>query len=299
MFALYSLCSFALADCSWQEASTWGYLAGQLITESSGISQSLLDKNRLYHVNDSGSKALFYVSGLRGENLEEVRISGFDARDADMEDTDVGPCGTSSCLFIGDIGDNRQNRSSIHVILIKEKPVFPEAVLPYKTVTLRYPDGANNAEGLAVHPNGDIYIMTKPALSLSAADAKLYRLSKLRWQSAGERSLTLDLIGFLDLRALSGATLDVASHTVTALDISQDGKKLLILSYGNAFEIDLDLDTLTDDLPSKIDTRYRFRQIDLVRLAQQESVSYLGASRIVYTTEARSLEVPLMMLECF
>ena len=297
---LLSLVPFALADCIWQEAAQVGSLDGNIVHESSGISQSFLVPDRLYHVNDSGSDAVFYTSSLSGENLREIRITDFDASDADMEDTSVGVCGTDTCLFIGDIGDNRAARASIRIVLIKEQAVFPDAVLPYKTLHLRYPDGAHNAEGLAVHPSGDIYILTKPSLSLaSAAEARLYRLSEERWQRAGERAEPLELVGLIDIKALSGAALDVPSHTVTALDISRDGQKLLILSYGNAYELAIDLATLNSSLPVDLGTNASYRQMSLLRLPQQESATYVGSAGFIYTTEARGADVPIMKVACF
>ena len=153
---------FVLANwCpQWSQPKAVGYLNSDVIDEASGIEVSPLSKQRLFHINDSGDGPHFYTSDLNGNDTKTISIKGFSP--VDVEDLTLGPClDKKSCLFIGDIGDNNKVREDIVVVLIEEKPSFDKEVSPSLTLRLKYPDGPHNAEGIAVHPNGDLYILTK------------------------------------------------------------------------------------------------------------------------------------------
>jgi hypothetical protein len=68
-----------------------------------------------------------------------------------------------SYLFIGDIGDNGQQRNSIFVHRVREpRPRADGRSLDPTTFEFRYPDGAHNAETLMVKPRSlRIYVVTK------------------------------------------------------------------------------------------------------------------------------------------
>ena len=292
----YSLVSAQLCS-SWGAGETLGYLDPQALSETSGIIRSQLDPNRLYSMSDSGSP-YFYVSDLTGSNLQEVRVGTLGNRSRDIEDLAVGPCGSSRCLFIGNIGGNNVTRDSVEIILVEERAEFPERVEPVQVLTLLYPDGPHDAEGLAVHPNGDIYLLTKETPSLLGVPApKLYRARPAPWRPPDE-PVALELIATLDLRSLSGSALDVLSHMATALDISSDGSRVLVLTYNDVIELELDLSTLTGPL-RELGTDLPFHVVPVDRLIQQEALTYLPEQYgFIYTTEARDGESPLVKHTC-
>ena len=85
------------------------------INEASGLAVSARYSNRLYHINASGDTGRFFVTDQSGAKAQSVTVSGFDP--IDVEDLSIGPCGrTSDCLFLPDIGDNRQNRLEVEVV---------------------------------------------------------------------------------------------------------------------------------------------------------------------------------------
>ena len=207
---------------------------------------------------------------------------------------DVGPCPEGSCIFLADIGDNLAKRSEIHILITPEAELFSEAVSP-KVLTLRYPDGSHDAEAFAVHPNGDLYILTKEVFPIKTPPANLYRLKKHIWGNNAD-SYTLELVASIDVRALSGSSVEVLSHIVTSMDISADGKRLLLLTYGEVFELQKDLATLSTlttlfDIP--------FKKIEVVTLLQQESISYTAKGYgFIYSAEARGQASPLLEVIC-
>jgi hypothetical protein len=263
------------------------------------MAASRLVPDRLYHVNDSWrSNPVFFITDLDGQNLQSVSIQYAPTdRAVDIEDMDVGRCGDTSCLFIGDVGDNLKSRATIRIVVIEEVSETSTLVEAKQTLSLRYPDGAHDAESLAVHPNGDIYILTKETVSLlGTAPARLYKLPRATWETAGEDVLTLEYVGSIDLRALSGTTVNVFSHLATGMDISGDGSRLLVLTYGEVFEIAVDVSQLAGET---ISTETPYKYIEVTTLVQQESISYANEGySFFYSAEARSGSAPLMREDC-
>ncbi len=233
----------------WKEAVRVGELKPEL-KEASGVAASRQFPGRLYHINDSGDAGNFYVTDMDGGNLKTVRVTGFQPEDT--EALSLGPCPgntRSSCIYIGDIGDNDKARKSIEVVLVDEVGAFPKSVSPRTRLKLRYPDGPHDAESLAVHPSGTIYILTKE------------RPARLFKANANAKDQTLIPVTTLD-----------AGLPPTDMAISDDGSRLLVLTYSDAVEFSFD-----------------FKQQQKIRLnflQQQESVTYLPGSRsFIYTTE--------------
>lgn len=296
---LLSLLSLGFAQlCQTWSAQTLGNIDPAVSSETSGLTTSAISNNRLYLVSDSDWPH-FYVSDQTLGGFQRVRIGTLGNYSRDLEDLDVGPCGTKSCLYWANIGGNNQSRDSVEIVLIEELETFPERVEPMQRLFLEYPDGENDAEGLAVHPNGDIYVLSKEGPSITGIPAaKLYRTRALPWPEP-DAPLPLEHIATINLRSLSGSLVDLFSHTATSLDISPDGQRFMILTYGNAFEINLDLDTLPSGSVTAINNATPHTSIPVERLAQQEALTYLPDSyAFIYTTESKGNASPVIRYNC-
>ena len=109
---------------------------------------------------------------------------------------------------------------------------------PQKIIMAKYPDNAHDAEGMAVHPNGDLFILTKEysARSELAFPAQLYRLSAEQIAQANGEVEEMEHLGELDLpQLLSGHGR--GGQLVTGMDISADGNRALIITYQTALEL--------------------------------------------------------------
>src|SRR5262249_4188335 len=152
----------------------------------------------------------------------------------DVEDMALGPCGSGQCLYFGDIGDNNEDRKSVELWVIEEQETFGRYAKVYSHLKLHYPDRAHNAESLAVDPStGDIWILTKEANYKKevAYPAQLFRVPhELLSQSSGKG--VLEFVGEIDLPFLN-SDLECFGQIATAMDISPDGSRLLILTYQN------------------------------------------------------------------
>jgi hypothetical protein len=194
-----------------------------------------------------------------------VAVAGFNPNDT--EAMSLGPCPglpRRSCIYIGDIGDNRARRKAIEVVAVEEQRTFAATTKPVARLTLRYPDGPHDAESMAVHPDGTLFILSKDR------PARLYRV---RVDAA---TPTLEAVTTLD-----------AGNAPTDMAISDDGSRLLVLTYKEAVEFGLDFKEQ--------------RRIPLLALPQQESVTYLPGSRsFIFATE-RAIPLqrqPIMKVDC-
>ena len=286
---------------TWDGGKKIGALDHTLIDEASGIAVSLNYPGRLYHINDSGGGPYFYITDMGGSDTEKVRIEGFNKSGADFEDLSLGRCSsTQTCLFIADIGDNREKRPYVELIVIGELETFSHSVSPLNRIKLVYPDRAHNAEGMAVHPNGDIYILTKEEDldKLEAFPSKLYRLDYKKWRKAGKEPVILDFVGEIDVPALNPEGSPFG-QVVTSFDISADGTKFLVLTYENAIECNIDLAGSRLKTSKELRGGRDFRIIELRLLPQQESIAYIPDGKgFIYNTEFKVLSAPMIMVRC-
>jgi hypothetical protein len=287
---------------NWSQGTTVGTLDHTIIHEASGLAASRKFPKRLYHVNDSGGGPFFYITNLQGNHTQSIRIQGFDASSADFEDISLGPCSANaSCLFIGDIGDNLIARETIQILVIEEKSEYAEPVVPLHKVTLTYPDRPHNAEGMAVHPNGDIYVLTKEVdlKQWRTFPAKLFKLERERWENSQGQVQTLTPVGEIDFPYLAAFPFGLLGHIVTAFDIAPDGSTFLALTYEYAFEFHLDLATSTLKPARELREGEHYRLIKLRLLPQQESISYLpGAKSFIYDTEFLGENAEIIRVDC-
>jgi hypothetical protein len=251
----------------WKPAERVGELEVQL-DEASGLAASRAFPGRLYHINDSGDSGKFHITNLQGSVAMSVSVRG--GNPIDTEALALGKCRDGKpCLYIGDIGDNDRHRQTIQIIVIEEVEHFPAAVAPRQRLTLRYPDGPHDAESLAVAPQGDLFILTKEQ------PARLYK---------AEAKAANETLAFL-------MTVDTGGFAPTDMAISDDGTRLLLLTYLYAMEIGI-------DFAHPAAPRYRQR-IVIQPLQQEESIAYLPGSRaFVYTTERVQLPAWLMRVDC-
>jgi len=153
---------FADTPCvAFQQITQTGTITDPGLFELSGIA-ALPDLDDAYVVhNDTGDEPRLYVINSAGETLATWDVIG--ARAADWEDISIGPTASGeTAIFIGDIGDNFQFRSSITVYRIPVPALSDAETVPVEFITLTYPDERADAEALAVDPvTGDIYVITK------------------------------------------------------------------------------------------------------------------------------------------
>lgn len=281
----------AQATCSrWSEPAKVGDLDIRMIMEASGIAVSR-QAQRLFHIND-GDRAEFHITNVDGGATQTIKVNGFVPQD--IEDISLGRCGSNTCLFLADIGDNAVRRESVQIALVREIRSFGAAVTPEKVITARYPDGPHDAEAIAVHASGDLFLATKLRIG-QQGPSQLFRLSAAQISAGGEQ--VFEGMGSIPIPTLSETLGQSLRRIVTAMDFAPDGRRLLLLTYDAAIEL-----AWPDPppLPETWTEGVTHRAFAISPLLQAEAIAYDrdGAS-ILYSTESlRGTPAPLMKQLC-
>jgi hypothetical protein len=233
-----------------------GHVDAPAAIELSGLVLSQTHRGVLWTHNDSGNSARLLAISARGRLLGELDVSG--AENVDWEDIATA----HGHLYVGDIGDNLGQRTDVAVYRVSERSLSGSA--PGERATLRYPDGAHDAEALLVDPStGALVIATKSLNGTSrlyVADHPIFGgLTELR--SAGEVHL--------------GNALQV-----TAGDLSADGRTVVLRTYDRAFVWSL---RRGESLVSAMRRRPCTATADLLVEGQGESLALTRDGRAFYT----------------
>jgi hypothetical protein len=189
------------------------------LTEISGMARGRRDRSVLWVHQDSGARADVHALTLTGQARQTFRLDGAGAEDWEDMDVGPGPQSGTSYLYMGDIGDNGKKRSTISVYRVPEPAVTGGGLTTIGGVArieARYPDGAHNAEAMAVGADGTIYVITK--------------------------AKTTDIYAIPYPQSTSGVTtmVKIAPGTLNAMidrsgaDIRPDGRAIIIRGYERA-----------------------------------------------------------------
>ncbi len=257
-------------------------LAEKQIDESSGLAASRLTHGIFWTHNDSGDGPFVYAFDREGKSRGTFRVAG--ARNTDWEDMAAAQINGRAFLYVGDIGDNSSRRAEIVVYRFPEPALASEAqsavqaTEPAEAIRLKYPDGAQDAETLMVHPaSGDIYIVTK----VGTGAAGIYRL---RAAAATSAVNTLERVGEVSLPGLFGGF-------ITGGDISPDGRRVVLCDYLAAYELSLP----ANDARATFDDVWKqpTLAIELGARGQGETICYGADGAAVYATSEKP-PIPLI-----
>ena len=226
------------AAAGFGEAKMVGRIESDGLVECSGLEPSMLACDLLWAVNDSGNGPFLFALGLGGRDRGRVRVAGATNRDWEGLDTFVWQ--GRPMILIADVGDNHR-RHERHTLYVVEEPGPGRDRLRRSgtvevawRIDFSYPDGNHDAEGVAVDAAaGEILILTK------RDEPPLLFAVPLSATVAG-RSVTARRVGGVeqipppsnqDRRHAFGAFYSQP----TALDLSPDGRKMVVLTYQHAY----------------------------------------------------------------
>jgi len=192
-------------------------LADDEVDESSGLAVSRRHKDVFFTHNDSGDDARIYAFDATGKDLGDFPLSDADAND--WEDMASFEKDGKHYLLLGDVGDNDGLREHLTLYLVEEPALTDKRIKPVQTVHFRFEDGVNNCESVGYDPTTDEVILVVKKLGMSC---KAYQF---RWP---EKSPAKPIV------AKPIATLK--TPLATAMDISPDGRRAVVLTYTHAYE---------------------------------------------------------------
>jgi hypothetical protein len=162
-------------------------------TEISGMVASRNNSGVLWMHNDSGDSARIFAANTAGQYLGTYTVpSGVNT---DWEDIAIGPGPVAGVdyLYIGDIGDNDENRATIDIYRVPEPAVYGrqssapvlDSLNGSQRLRLVYPNGARNAESMIVDPiSGDLLLFTKSSTS------QVYKATAAQLAAGGTQTLS-------------------------------------------------------------------------------------------------------------
>jgi len=138
------------------------------VKEPSGIAVSLNHPGVLWTHNDAGS--VLFATDAEGSVLARFRVR---PRLQDWEDLALAPCpgARGSCLYLADLGDNYEERTSLKILRLAEPdPATADTLgaghtsaeaLRAEVFPVRLPDGPRDIEALLVLPGERILAVSK------------------------------------------------------------------------------------------------------------------------------------------
>lgn len=238
------------------------------LSESSGIEQ-LSNKEELWLINDSGNTNNLFQVNLEGKILDKVEVSG--VKNEDWEDlTSDG----ISKLFIGEFGNNNNNRKDLAIYIINTSVITDSKVTP-EIIQFSLEDqkafppkrSKRNFDIEAFfYANNHLYLLTKNRSSKFKGKTKLYKLP------AKPGKFTAKLIGSYTTCS------DKNDCVVTGADLSPDGKKLAILTHDSVFMVT----NFNHDFSNGTLTRNK-----LAHNSQKEAICFSQDGSKLYITDER------------
>lgn len=145
----------------------------------------------------------------------------------------LGPCPAGTCVYIGDIGFTQRRTIVVHRLPLDQvvadgtaaEPA--RATVPVESWRFRWPDDAQDAEGMLIEPDGSVLLVDKPSRKRQAEPTRLYR----------------GPAGGGDLQVLTEFTLPAPTAPLRTLvtgnvvtDAAADDRRVLLLTYDQVIE---------------------------------------------------------------
>ncbi len=219
------------AQTSWtfvrpERSSPPVFFQDSALIESSAVVVSRTQPGVLWTLNDSGNDPLLFAVDSLGRTLATFRVRG--AVNQDWESLATGRCGKTRCLYIGDTGDNQEQRAGVVIYRVAEPAVGGGSARdgetgPTERLQLRYPDGPHDVEAMLVTRAGNLLLITKGR----SGGILLFRVPASAWASVG--IVTAEALGVLPI------TPDLAGRQVTDAALAADNRAVAIRTYREIF----------------------------------------------------------------
>lgn len=249
-------------------------LADRRIDESSGLAASRTERGRFYTHNDSGDAPRLYSFDLAGRNLGHWQIAGAEAED--WEDMAAVTIAGRQYLLLADVGDNFHNRPHVTLYLVTEPTSQQPSARLVQTVRMKFEDGPHDCEAIAWDaPSHSVILIGKE----TGPHCQAFRLP---WPAADRPQANQP--------AIAKQIARVQLPLVTGMDISPDGSRAVLSTYGAAYQYP----RLPNDDWSQTLARPG-QLIETPARKQGESICYGSDGRTLYLT-SEQLPTPLLEL---
>jgi len=263
-------------------------IGSTLITESSGLARSQRDAKVLWTHNDSGGNAEGFALDTNGQFLGTLALLAGNTGGTpitplalDWEDMASFTRDGQPYLVFADIGDNNAFRPNLTLYVVAEPDLtgvatpFTMTVTPTQVISVSYPDGPRDAEGLAVDgESNSFYILSK-----RDAQPMLYTGSL---GTAPLGAVLMSNLGAINIpRAPAGVANPESINWTTAMDFNQRLNEALVLTLTRAYRYHRNAGESWFVAMSRAPLA-----VDIPQYSQSEALSYtLGGESFLMSSE--------------
>jgi len=232
------------------------------LKEVSG-NEMLSNSDLIWMINDSGNKPEVFGLNQQGGIEKIIKVN---AKNYDWEDLTSDEKGN---LYIGDFGNNNQKRKKLNILKIANQDVLNGDKVEVEKISFEYPKLTDkkkvsfDAEGFFYHENY-FYIFTKSRQKKSLGRTILFKVPNKVGNHVAEFVSEYSFCNSVNCR-------------VTAADISNDGKKVVLLSHKSVFIL---TDFTSDDFFSG-----KLKELPLGHTSQKEGICFKDKNTLLITDE--------------
>lgn len=197
------------------------------MAELSGLYASRVRPGLLWGINDSGNAPdlLAFDTGMKFRQI--VRVQG--VGNHDWEDLAGFQEEGRSWLVVADSGDNFGLRTEAALIFVPEPTAEAVSVKPVRTLRFSFEGGPRDCEAMAVDP-------VRRSILLADKGRHPAGLYELALDGADQGRVARRIADFPDLMPTPAPRVQTLSGTrwrgtPTAMDLSADGRRLIVLTY--------------------------------------------------------------------
>lgn len=221
----------------------------------------------IWMLNDRGNKSKIYGVSKKGKIVKVIKVN---AKNNDWEDLTSDEKGN---LYIGDFGNNESRRKNLAILKVNAKDLLSSKKVEVEKIRFYYPNQTNfppkrkqlffDAESFFFHKNS-FYIFTKSRVKSKFGKTALYKIPATKGNHKAEFISDFN-------------SCDKMNCWITSADISNDGKKVALLSPSSVLIFS---DYNKDDFLSGKLTKMPFNYN-----SQKEGITFKDNNTILITDE--------------
>ncbi|MDH3551054.1 MAG: endonuclease/exonuclease/phosphatase family protein [Gammaproteobacteria bacterium] len=255
---------------------TVGRLENPAIDEASGLARSQRNSGVLWVINDDGDAEVHAINS-RGANLGRVKLSK--TNNNDWEDLASFTLEDEAYLLIAAVGDNDGKRKDVTVHVVEEPKLDDKKVKVAWEIEYEYEDGPRDAEAVAIDvENERVLVLSKRDIPAVLYEVPLRPGSKKR-QIARRLGTVASLPQPKRQDVRFAPKTDDWYWQPTGMDISPNGRSLVVLTYGGVF-----LYQRTADESWANALQRKPQVLGTTRNRQAEAVAFNDAGDAIYIT---------------
>lgn len=221
----------------------------------------------IWMLNDRGNKSKIYGVSKKGKIVKVIKVN---AKNNDWEDLTSDEKGN---LYIGDFGNNESRRKNLAILKVNAKDLLSSKKVEVEKIRFYYPNQTNfppkskqlffDAESFFFHKNS-FYIFTKSRVKSKFGKTALYKIPATKGNHKAEFISDFN-------------SCDEMNCWITSADISNDGKKVALLSPSSVLIFsDYNKDDFLSGKLTKIPFNYN---------SQKEGITFKDNNTILITDE--------------